>query len=69
MPRHVFYRDFTICKAVALVGLIGVALAMGSVPQTAPVQAEAEASQARIIPAMVLKIWDDCPDKENSVDL
>ena len=31
MARNIFYRDFTLCKAVALAGLIGLALMLGGV--------------------------------------
>lgn len=32
MARHVFHRDFTACRAVALAVLIGLALGLGGVP-------------------------------------
>lgn len=31
MARNMFYRDFTLCKAAALGGLIGLAMLMGGV--------------------------------------
>lgn len=69
MPRNVFYRDFTILKAVALVGLIGLSVALGGVPGNSSVSAEVDASEARLIPAMLQKVWSDCDAEKVGIDL
>ena len=69
MPRNVFYRDFTICKAVALVALMGLAAAMGGVPHTETDVAKAAPAEAQIIPAMVYKFWDECETEQVGIDL
>ncbi|CUH77588.1 hypothetical protein [Tropicibacter naphthalenivorans] len=42
MTRNMFYRDFTLCKATALVGLMALAAALGGVPHPHLDQAGAE---------------------------
>ncbi|MGP6086248.1 hypothetical protein [Antarctobacter jejuensis] len=69
MPKNVFYRDFTICKAVALVALMGLAAALGGVPHADSGVAEAATPEARVIPAMVYKFWDECDTEEVGVAL
>ncbi|WP_417205434.1 hypothetical protein [Antarctobacter sp.] len=69
MPKNVFYRDFTICKAVALVALMGLAVALGGVPKSSTAYAGAELPAAEVIPAMVYKAWEDCVPVGPIVDL
>ena len=69
MPRNVFYRDFTICKAVALVALMGLAIAMGGVPKASSALAGADTPEAQVVPAMVYKAWEDCVPAGPMVDI
>lgn len=69
MRKNIFYRDFTICKAVALVGLMGLAIALGGVPTNKTGLATAEPAEAQVIPALVYKVWDDCETEKVGVDL
>ncbi len=69
MPKHIFYRDFTICKAIALVGLMALAAALGGVPRAETDVAKATVQEAQIIPVMVYKFWDDCETEQVGVDL
>ncbi|KUF08822.1 hypothetical protein [Pseudoponticoccus marisrubri] len=69
MQRNIFHRDFTLCKAVALVVLIGLATFLRDVPASAPDLAGTEAEGARIVPAMVLKFWGDCPEDDTAIAL
>lgn len=69
MSKNVFYRDFTICKAVALVALMGLAVAMGGVPKASTSFAGTEPAEAELIPAMVYKAWEDCVSVGPIVDL
>lgn len=50
MTRNIFYRDFTLCKAAALVGLIGAALMLGGVPKADPDIAGAVATSRIVVP-------------------
>ena len=45
MKKNIFYRDFTICKAVALVALMGLAAALGGVPSNHVAEAQPELSK------------------------
>lgn len=67
--KSVFYRDFTVCKAVALVALMGLAVAMGGVPKSSTAFAGAKPTEAEVIPAMVYKAWEDCVPVGPMVDL
>lgn len=67
MPRNVFYRDFTICKAIALIALIAVAAMIDEVPRQAP--ALAQAGQAQVIPAMIHEVWTGCDDAKMGINL
>ncbi len=70
MTRNVFFRDFSICKAVALVGLIGMALALGAMRDAKPVLAETGAEGARIVPVVYTLFVKDCDThEETGVDL
>ncbi|BBU56372.1 MULTISPECIES: hypothetical protein [Mameliella] len=69
MKKNIFYRDFTICKAVALVVLMGLAAALGGVPSNRVAETRPELSEARIIPAMVYQFWDECDREKVGVDL
>jgi hypothetical protein len=51
MKRHMHTRDFTLCKAAALVGLMIVAGALGKIQEPRYVQGEQPAGE-RIIPAL-----------------
>lgn len=50
MARNIFYRDFTLAKAVALMGLIGMSCALGGVPKASTLLTEAPAVDAEIMP-------------------
>ncbi|MCT4558474.1 MAG: hypothetical protein N4A61_10490 [Pelagimonas sp.] len=52
MAQNVFYRDFTLCKAAALVGLIVLAMALHSNPKH--VHATDSVGTERILPAHFL---------------
>ncbi|MBV7393181.1 hypothetical protein [Mameliella sediminis] len=69
MTKNVFFRDFTICKAVALVALMGLAAALGGVPKGGTALAETATSEAKLIPATVYKFWDECDTEKTGVDL
>ena len=69
MPRNVFYRDFTICKAVALAGLIGLSVALGGVPDSKAASAGADMPEAHVIPAMLLRAWTDCDSEKTGIAL
>ncbi|WP_094021855.1 hypothetical protein [Maliponia aquimaris] len=68
MPRNVFYRDFTICKAVALVALMGLALMLG-VPDRQQALTDDETTEAMLIPAAVYSAWTDCDPAQAGVEL
>jgi hypothetical protein len=55
MARNMFYRDFTLCKAAALVALIGLAAALGGVPHASEMakQAPDGDNEARLLSATV----------------
>ena len=60
MRRNLFYRDFTLCKAALLAGLIGVAAWVGDVPM----QERATAAGAEDTPRVVfVRFGTEC-DKE-----
>jgi hypothetical protein len=67
MAHNVFYRDFTLCKAFALVGLIGLALMLSLVPDTTPDLAE-DAQEAQVIP-VVYRVFDHNCDADVGVKL
>lgn len=70
MTRNVFYRDFTLCKAAALVGLIGAALVLGGVPKAEPDMAEAADIQTVMLIPAVLSAPDlGCDPHETGVNL
>ncbi|EBA09054.1 hypothetical protein [Sagittula stellata] len=70
MTRNVFYRDFTLCKAAALVGLIGAALVLGGVPKAEPDMAEAADIQTVLLIPAVLSAPDlGCDPHETGVNL
>lgn len=51
MARHVFYRDFTLCKAAALAALIAFVAIIGK-PDGPFGLAESEQTQGKIMPAV-----------------
>ncbi|ETA51492.1 hypothetical protein [Ponticoccus alexandrii] len=64
MARNLFYRDFTLCKAAALVALIGLAAALGGVPHASDL-ADNEPDiehEARVMPATLLTQLAACPE-------
>ena len=64
MARNIFYRDFTLCKAAALVALIGLAAALGGVPHASDL-ADNEPDiehEARVMPATIFVQHVVCPD-------
>ncbi len=67
MARNVFYRDFTLCKAFALVGLIGLAMMLSLMPDTTPDLAEDD-QEARVIP-VVYRVFDHNCDADTGVSL
>lgn len=63
MARNIFYRDFTLCKAAALVALIGLAAALGGVPHASDM-ADMEPDieyEARLLPATLYAHHVACP--------
>lgn len=70
MARHIFHRDFTLLKAAALGGLIGVATMMGGVDaDTAQLDPGAKSDGARIIPAVIENIIKPCAKEDKGVSL
>lgn len=69
MKKNIFYRDFTICKAVALVALMGLAAALGGVPSKRVAEAQPELSEPQVIPATIYKFWDECACDKIGVNL
>lgn len=58
MSRNIFYRDFTLSRAMALVVLIGLAAVLGEVPHADGDLGGADLSPAgdpRLVPAQVLR--------------
>lgn len=69
MARNIYYRDFTLCKAAALVLLIGLAVALGGVPHEARDMAETGPDmeqEARMMPATLLGFEALCDAAETS---
>lgn len=50
MTRNIFHRDFTLCKAAALVLLMGAALVLGGVPKATSDTAGEIASSELLLP-------------------
>ena len=69
MKKNIFYRDFTICKAVALVALMGLAAALGGVPSNHVAEAQPDLSKPQVIPAAVYKFWEECDREKIGVSL
>ncbi|WP_425070295.1 hypothetical protein [Sagittula sp. S175] len=69
MTHNIFYRDFTLCKAAALVGLIGAALMLGGVPKADPDVAGALASSERVMPVVWRVLQSDCDQTQTGVSL
>ncbi|AUC55405.1 MAG: hypothetical protein ACU0CC_04745 [Sagittula sp.] len=70
MTRNVFFRDFTLCKAAALVGLIGAALVLGGVPKAEPDMAgAAEANAVLLVPAVLSAPDLGCDPHETGVNI
>ena len=69
MTHNIFYRDFTLCKAAALVGLIGAALMLGGVPKADPDVAGALASSERVMPVAYHVLDSDCDQTQAGVRL
>ncbi|MBV2360887.1 hypothetical protein KUH32_14055 [Thalassococcus sp. CAU 1522] len=69
MKSNVFYRDFTLCKAALLAGLIGAAALMGEMPHPSQDHVDIEPAEARIVPVKLLIFWKDCDETETGVTL
>jgi len=70
MTRNVFFRDFTTCKAVALVGLIGLALVLSATAKPASELAQAPEVEAPQVMPVVYTIFEkDCDTDKVGVDL
>ena len=57
MARHVFHRDFSMCRAFALAALIGLAWILGDVPTQASDKADL---QPRVFKATLIVIEERC---------
>ncbi len=71
MPRNIFFRDFTLCKAGLLVGLISLAGWMGEVPNVATAKADPAPERVEtltILPAALI-FWQVHCDKEKWVGI
>ncbi|MFW2541867.1 hypothetical protein ACN2XU_04435 [Primorskyibacter sp. 2E107] len=69
MARNVFYRDFTACKALALVTLMAIAALMGEMPHPASGEVRVENPvKERVLPAF-LQFGVDCDKAEAGVNV
>jgi hypothetical protein len=68
MTRNIFYRDFTLGKAAALVILIGAACVLGAVPKTQD-RAEADTPAATVMPVVFIGVDKDCNTPVRGVEL
>ncbi|GAA4229733.1 hypothetical protein J4E08_03390 [Sagittula sp. NFXS13] len=69
MVRNIFYRDFSLCKAAALVGLIGAAMMLGSVPKAEPDIAEEMDASLRMLPVALHIPHSDCAEAQSGIDI
>ncbi len=56
MTRHIFFRDFTLCKAGLLAALMGLAVFSGSDTDrfaASAIQDQAEQDKAKVLPAVL----------------
>ncbi len=65
MKQHVSYRNFTLCKAGLLAGLIGLAALLGEVPRAVPALADTHQAvpSERVMPAAFILFGKSCDDQ------